>query len=305
MNYKFEQRVDTLADNAVSQMSDAPFFEVQGIHFSHWDFNHTDGWLGDAWLAKDDVEANSLDEAHTSFMSRLIQAVSRIAFVSQCYTEFVLQPYLVTREDLQLAYFRYTQVTDGVSLMFMDEELEALKLLLEDKTVPEEFFYYWNDAVNSIGYPAKLLLMFSALEALAKTTTGKKDFARLESILGRDLKENLFGRMGDSSGGLRHRLVHGEYFQDPDQGTNYLEEIHGKVMAYFNHEVLKKDLLKLGVVSPQRHILGNRRGLELYVKPRVGNSLNLKSVLADFDKNGIDNLKNYESVFDEGSYSHF
>ena len=46
--------------------------------------------------------------------------------------------------------------------------------MLRDAEIPDEFFYYWNDATNSSGYAAKLGLMFSAVEVLAKIKQEKK-----------------------------------------------------------------------------------------------------------------------------------
>ena len=59
----------------------------------------------------------------------------------------------------------------------MTTQQKALLALLGCPQIPEEFFYYWNDAVNSTGYSSKLVLMFSAIEALVKKPDGEKDFA--------------------------------------------------------------------------------------------------------------------------------
>lgn len=299
MHYHFEQKIETLAQNAVEEQARSASFEAGGVHFSHWDFNHSDGWMENAWLATGEIEANSLTDAYKTFTRHLIKLIPRIAFVSQCYTDYLVQPFLITRIDSDLGFLRYTESVDGVGLMFMDEEREALNHLLQDETVPNEFFYYWNDAVNSLGYSGKLLLMFSALEALAKAKGGGKDFTKLEKILGPELKKKLFGQKGASSGGLRHRLVHGEYFAASDLGSDYLAEVHKSVIGYFNSEIFEKELLEQEIVRPQRHLLGNRHEYRLFIRAKDGHSLDLKSVLADFSKHGIDDFENYEAVYDE------
>lgn len=299
MNYRFEQQVETLAQNAVGKMKAGAGFDALGLRFEQWDFNIRDGWLGNAWLVTGNIEAKTFLEAYQTFWSRLARTIPRITFVSQCYAEWMAHHLLVIRDDLNLAFLRYVESTGGVGLMFRDQSRDALNLLLETTSVPEEFFYYWNDAVNNVGYSAKLLLMFSALEALVKIRAGVKDHKKLENILGRELKEKLFGVKGASKSGLRHRLVHGEYFTEPDSATNYVEEVHKRVIGYFNSEIFKKELISLRVVNPQRHSAGNKREVQTYIRPKNGRPLKLKAVLTDITKSDPFRLENYESVFEE------
>lgn len=96
----------------------------------------------------------------------------------------------------------------------MEDEQKALKLLLDNSVIPDEFYYYWNDATNSSGYASKLVLMFSAVEALVKIATEKgrpqKDWEKLELILGPELKKDLWGTEKEHRNALRHRLIHGD-----------------------------------------------------------------------------------------------
>lgn len=300
--YHFEQKIETLAENAVGKSPTPGSFEASGVYLSHWDFSYREN----AWLATSEIAAGSFQEAYDVFMSRLTMLVPRIAFVSQCYTDFLAQPFLVTRKDLNLSFFRYSKPTGGVGLMFMEDDEEALGLLLENKVIPNEFFYYWNDAVNAIGYSAKLLIMLSALEAFAKKTGGRgKDFSKLEEILGAELKEKLFGTKEKSDAALRHRLVHGEYFNSDDFNTNVVELVHKKVMDYFNKKILEKELLGLEIVRPQRHLFGNREECRLYIRPIAAAPLSLKAVLADIQEHGIDNMNSFEAVYDDDVHKNF
>ena len=77
--------------------------------------------------------------------------------------------------------------------------------------IPEKFYCYWNDVVNAVGYTPKLLLMCAAIGCLTRIRLGKKDWEKVVQVLGRELKEDLYGTEEDSSTGLRHRLAHGEY----------------------------------------------------------------------------------------------
>lgn len=304
MKFFFEHRISTLADNACAPSHHS--FTESGIHFSHWEFDFRDGWSGDAWIAYAEIQENTFSKASTLFFSRLMKAVRRIAFISQSYTEAWTQPCLVRREGSEIGYFRYTNETRGVGLMFQEAEARALSVLMADGRVPEAFFFYWNDAVNTHGYSAKLLLMFSAIEALAKTRSGAKDYSKIEEILGKQLKDDLFGARGDSARGLRHRLVHGEYFSGPDANVNYVHLVHRAVLAYFNQRILKDGLhLNLGVVNPQRHFFGNRKQCILYLTPKAAQPFTLKDVLAEFDERGIHEFAKYDAVYGDSEKRRF
>lgn len=186
--------------------------------------------------------------------------------------------------------------------MFMADELKAFNALLTNSQIPDEFFWYWNDATNSTGYASKLLLMLSAVEALVKIRKrkrkGQKSSSKLERILGRKLKVALWGKPGDSSKALRHRLVHGEYFEPKDGQTDYFTLLHQKVITYFNDVIFQHKWIHESVVNPQRHPTENRDQASLILQTRGTAKLCLIDVLADLEKNGIDSPEHYEHVND-------
>lgn len=296
MKYKVEYRIETLAENAVGVTSDQPTFTIDGITFTHWDFNHRDGWASDAWLAEAKIEANDYRQAHKQFMDKISRIVPRVAFVSQCYTESLNQPFLIVKEGSEIGFYADYFDSGHVGLMFMDEQKSALDKLLGSQ-IDDDFFFYWNDAVNTIGYAPKLLVMFSAIEALAKQPNGKKDWVLIENILGTDLKSEIF----EPKTGLRHRLVHGEYFSPQDfRPKDYVGEIHKKVMAYFNKSVLGADLLTEDVHNPQRHFFGNKMVGMCFLRPKDSSAhLTLKEVLADFSESEERKSQRYERVYDD------
>jgi hypothetical protein len=296
--YKIEHKVLTLAHCAVMENKEKPAsFSIDGVSFSHWDFNYSDGWLTDAWIAEIVIDAESSHNAFQIFREKLTRIIPRIALISQSYTEFINEPFLITKTGTDIAFFRYTKDVGSVGLMFMEEGKKALGILLEDHSIPEAFYYYWNDAVNTIGYSPKLLLMFSALEALVKKD-GKKDWNLINTILGEDLTRELFGTKDSSSGGLRHRLVHGEYFNNDDNGKDYLDLVHKRIMTYFNKFILKEELLHEDVTHPQRHFFGNKEECKVWVKGKEGTPT-FKDILQDFNQNGFRNPKKYNFVFDD------
>jgi hypothetical protein len=298
--YKIEHKILTLADCAVMEKKDEPAsFDVDGVKFSHWDFNYRDGWLSDAWIASSEIRSKNFIDAINIFTKKLSRLIPRISLICQSYIEFTIEPFLIHETSRNIAFFKYIEDVHGGGLMFMEKEQEALKALLNHTEISEAFYYYWNDAVNAVGHSAKLLLMFSAIESLVKKD-GQKDWALINSVLGEELVNELFGTKEQPNTGLRHRLVHGEYFSNKDNGKNYLELIHNKVVNYFNRKIFSKSLIQENVIHPQRHFFGNKKEGRWFVKRKDGNnSFSLKDLLNDFNENGFRTPKKYEQVYDD------
>ena len=171
----------------------------------------------------------------------------------------------------------------------------------DNVNVPEEFYLYWNEAVNTYGYPAKLLLMFSALEALFSKDREKGKgayYAKIEAVLGQQLKVELYGTKDNPGTGLRQRLMHGEYF-GPQDTSNYVELVHKRVIGYFN-SLFGQKLIKEEVVHPQRHLSGNRQESRFFIRGKGSQRLGLKEVLTDLTENGLYSMQYFEYVHYDG-----
>lgn len=305
--YTLEQRIHTLAQNAIdAQTTGVTGFTAEGVRFSPWQNEPHEGWWTNPyWLATAKIEANDYGQAWNIFRERLARLVPRIALVSQCYTEYHGQPFLIRRTNPDVAFIRWTKERGATGLMFMADELLAFNALFANSQIPDEFFWYWSDATNATGYSSKLLLMLSAVEALVKVRKGKrkgqKSFAKLERILGRKLKVALWGKPGpgNSTKALRHRLVHGEYFESKDAQTDYFTILHQKVIKYFNRLIFHHEWINESVVSPQRHPTENREQASLVLRARGNANLSLIDVCRDLERNGIDSPENYEHVNDD------
>jgi hypothetical protein len=273
-------------------------FDVGQVRYSHWDFDHSRGWPSDFWLAAGSVEAENYKEAFMTFRRELNSVVPKIALIGQTYTDYLQQPFLIAKDGAGVGFFRYTRRKARVGLMLVEDHLRALGRLVGDASIPEEFYYYWNDVVNAVGYTPKLLLMCAAIECLTRTGHRDRDWDKVRRILGSELTEDLYGTIGDSSRGLRNRLAHGEYFGASHSGKDYVELIHRKIMAYFNDHILQEQLLSLDIVSPQRHIVGTLEGGSWFIKSRTGDDLTLKNVVADFEEHDVNGLERHEIVYD-------
>lgn len=300
MIYEIQHRIETLAKNVGSAQNLGTPFHSMDISFSHWDFNLRDGWKLNYWLTTGTVEAPDYKQAFQQFSSKLTKIVPRISLIAQCYIDSQSQPFLIRRSDATVAFFRFVGDRGATGLTFTEKQQKALTHLLGNHQIAEEFYYYWNDAVNSTGYSSKLLLMLSAIEALVKTREGKKDFARLEEILGEELKTALWGtKENHGKDALRHRLVHGEYFNLRDSENNYIDLVHNKVITYFNDVILGEKLISEQVVNPQRHPFGNKEETGFFITGKGSMKLNLKDILSDIQKNNIYQMENYQSIHDE------
>jgi len=301
--YRIEQKILTLAECAVMEDREKPAsFQLDDVEFSHWDFNFMAGWINDAWIAIATINAENYRQAYACFNNKLSKIIPRISLISQVYIEYLIEPFLINKNESDIAFFRYTKDTRPVELMFAEEELRALEILIRKTEISDEFFYYWNDATNTIGYSAKILLMFSAVEALAKKLAkeskqnggrkSKEDFEK--EILGDDLYKECFKK----TTGLRNRLVHGDYFQLDDSKKNYVETIHKKVISYFNKKVFKKNLIEENVINPQRNFWFNKEGGEFFIKIKNKNQkFSLKEVLNEFSNDEFfQNSLKYECV---------
>lgn len=289
--YSFQIKLHTLALCAVKDGHTYDAFEFEGMKFNHWEFNFANGHKKAAWLITGETQATSIREVIKSFRQTLNNIIPRIALISQCYAEHLNESFLIHRLDTNIALFRYSKEDTGVPLHFDEESLEALTLLKE-ANLPNEFFYYWNDMLNTVGYPAKLLLIFSALESLGKALKkGKGEFRK--EVLGNDLSKKIF----EKDKGIRHRLAHGEYFSDKD-GEDYLAQVYEKIIEYFNSIILRKNLIR-AVVHPQRHPYGNKKGGTYYLKKKPEYSFDLKEIIKSCDINFSSISEYFDMATDE------
>ena len=290
-DYAFQLKLHTLANCAVIENQSYDTFTFEGINFTHWEFNHSRGYQPGAWLITSETKAKDFQEAYNNFFTTLNDIIPKIAMISQCHTEYLDGSFVIHRRRDNIAFFRYTKETDGVSLYFDKESLDNLSKL-KAANLPNEFFYYWNDMLNAPNYPAKLLLICSALEALAKGLKEKKHpFAK--TVLGEDLYKKVYQ---DKNKGIRHRLVHGDYFSEIDK-EDYVSQIYDQIIQYFNQHFFQQTPIK-NVEEPQRHPWGNRVQASYFLKNTLNASFDLKAMIETCNESLTSLTKSFE-ILDE------
>lgn len=307
-SYLIQKRIHTLVEYGLYNDNGPLPFTRDNIQFSSW---QPDAWRTRFWLAQSTLQADNFISAWKAFQARLTRIVVRTAFVGQAYHTDIGQPYLIKKADSELAYFRHSQDSQPVPLHFSEEELGSLDILLADTDIPHAFYLYWNDAVNAVGYTAKLVLMFAALEILfekasrsrrqrmtqrspSKRQVKRRFYAAARKVFGADLKKQLYGTAKDSRSGLRQRLVHGDYLSENDT-ENYVEIIHKTIVRHFNQCMLQQHPVHEAVVNPQRHLFGNLEGWQGYVRPETNAPLLLKPVHEAFQADDM-NPRGYDIV---------
>jgi hypothetical protein len=296
-SYFIEKRIHTLIEYGLYNEADLIPFTRNGIRFSSWEHDTGEAWRSRFWMADSEIEAGTFPDAWKLFQVALTKVVSRISFVGQAYHTDIGQPYLIKRADSDIAFFRHTRDRGPVPLHFNEEELGALDILLSDVRIPDAFYLYWNDAVNAMGYAAKLVLMFAAIEILCEkaSRTPAEFYAAIETVFGPDLKQELYGTPEDRGrSGLRQRLVHGDYLSESDT-RDYVLVIHQTIVRHFNQGMLQSHPINEAVIGPQRHLFGNLEGWVGYIRAEGDAPLKLKPVQAAFDADE-NNPEGYEIV---------
>lgn len=210
-------------------------FEFRGYRLSPYNIDWAAG-RHDGWLAEKSIEANSVDEAFATFTDQLYKLVDRIAFIGQCHTTVDLETFAILKPDDDRFLYRFSKNRGAVPLHFNEEEIASLERL-EGYEETGDVFRYLREATNSPAFYTRLVMLVSALEAMAGELreNGFRDVDReyiAEEILGdKELCDRLFG-MGQ---GIRNQILHGG-FVDPDihGEVNYNGKIFEAIIDYFN-----------------------------------------------------------------------
>lgn len=103
--YHFQLRIHTMAKCMTgSPMEDDRSFTLGGLKFEPWNSYLSDWHQERFWLASSEIEAHDVERADKIFTQRTNQIIPRIAFISQCYTEYIGEPLLIQKEDHNVVF---------------------------------------------------------------------------------------------------------------------------------------------------------------------------------------------------------
>lgn len=210
-------------------------FDFNGFSVSPWCVDYQAG-RRDGWLAKKQIEADTIEEAFRQFSQQFDRLVDRIAFIGQCHTTADLETFIIVKPDDNRFFWRYAKKRGPVPLHFNGDEVRSLATLdqFEEKG---DVFRYLREAINATSFYTMLVMLVSALEAMAGTTDekGRRNIDR-EYIAVQILKDKaLCDRLFKYGEGLRNQILHGGFVDyHMHGGTNYNSIILDAIIDYFN-----------------------------------------------------------------------
>ena len=256
--YKIEHRIHTLLHNAAGLGSQKiAEFTLHEITFKQEGFSVIEGWKTNFWIAEGEILANSGIDAINDFRKKLDKIVCALCLVGQAYTEYSTFSSLTTREGRNEAlFFYYEEVSEGGNLMINHQQVLSLASVLDDKRDFSQFLKYWREVVNTPDYIARFMLVCAAIDALTKSLT-KNDWEHekhslREQILGRSLKERLYGTKSYFTGAHRHRLIHGEMVAELDE-VHTMIKIQNRITNFFNKQIFGREIMNMEIVNPLRN----------------------------------------------------
>lgn len=292
--YLIEHKIKTISELWDFTDNQQPF-NFRGFEFRQWDFNISDGAIGDAWIAKREVEAKNAESAIQFFRKELIDIVRRVAFVSQCFASADLEPYFILRlndNPEQVLFLSYSEESEHVSLHFGEEEKESLEKL--EKFPNPVVLEYIAQSGRAATYTTRLAMLIIALESIAgEINPGKTNmqYIKDEILKNYDLHDEIF-KFGT---GIRNKIFHGKEIVG---GKDYAQIIYDRIIDFFNVKYGTK--INTAVSQPQRHLFGNYYGYKGWLQPRINISdWELKYVLANHDNgNSVHEGGRKEVIFD-------
>ena len=289
--YKIQQKIHTLLHICAGTGDDIHKFELSGIKFEQVEFSIIEGWQSNYWIATGEIQDISGLNATNVFREKIESIVCGLCLVGQAFTEYKMYSTLTTKKGSEYGlFFYFNELSEGNNLMFTPENLEALQKILEDKNDYTIFLKYWKDITNTPDMMAKLILYCASVDALTKVIAKEnwekeKHDLRID-VLGKTLKEKLFGTKEDFSSAVRHKLVHGEYFNFDNPLE--LKELHESIIRYFNNEVLKEQVISTNVVSPQRNPYKNYETSGRVIKLKKPAKCDLLTLEKDYSESNDD-----------------
>lgn len=285
--YIIEQEIDSLIENHYFEwQTSITSFELDGITFSEKNYSFEKWAFWNKWIINCELEWENYKDVLNIYLDKISRIITKISFIWQAYINYNYWSLLVKKWDIWLFFYRYNDAP--VWLNFWKSKQDILLDLYYNKDIPQEFFSYWYDLINTTWYLGKILLMSSSIESLAKCKSlskwkNLKDFR--ENLLWKELANLLFETWNKW---LRHRLTHWEYFSPEDFKQNYVDAIHNRIIDYFNKEIINiNEKIPLWIINPQRNLFINYKSQWYYLKWSKKFELNIVNLLDNIKQDRI------------------
>lgn len=292
--YLIEHKIKTIAE-IWGSTENKQSFNFHGFEFRQWEFSIPQGAIGDAWIAKREVEAKDAESAVQFFRKELLDIVRRVALISQCFASADFEPYFILRlnnNPEQAFFLSYSEESEHVSLPFGEEEKESLEKL--EKFPNPVVLEYIAQSGRAATYTTRLAMLIIALESIAGEITQGKTNTRYikDEILKND---KLYDEIFKFGIGIRNKIFHGKEIVG---GKDYAQIIYDRIIEFFNIKYGTK--INTDVSQPQRHPFGNYYGYTGWFQPRINISdWELKYVLENHDnENSAHKGGRKEAIFD-------
>jgi hypothetical protein len=281
--YLIEHEIISLLKNYdIDLRSSLGEFTVEWIKFIHRDYQEWKWLIWKRWLAKAEIESENFLDARNIYFKKLSKIIPKISLIWQAYIDS--QTWSILIKKWNKGYFHHIFNDNSVSLPFWKTQQNILMNLMENNNISEAFYYYWNELINTSWYLAKILIICAALDSLFPRK--ERNYWRIK-ILWEKLANDLYESWDKW---LRHRLTHWEYFSPEDFQKNYVEEVHKKVIEYFNNEIITIDeKISLDTVNPQRHLHSNYKQAKLFLE--LKENISLKEILNEIVDNDLNKLE--------------
>ncbi len=183
---------------------------------------------------------------------------------------------------------------------FREEERESLEAL-ETYDEKGDVFRYLREETNAATYYTRLVMLISALEAIAgqsPTRRGRstdKDYIRQEIVQ----DDELFDRLLKYGEGVRNLLLHGskvDLASSEHRDFNYAVQLHGKICGYFNRKHHTK--INMAAIDVPRASSGNYKTLGMWLTPRPPETLlDLRTLVEQFPEEGDEDSQVFWTAF--------
>lgn len=222
-------------------------FEYDDLKFIQWDFSFSMWAHWDAWVVYNEVLASNFADAVNAHLKKLSQVLPRVFFCVPVWHSFGFhESLLISNDEFQTGFYFMRKERKWTWLVITDEILEVLESK-NFQNIPEKFFSYYSEFINSNTALGWLSLGMGALEIIRPVS--KKEQIEL---FWEDLRRKIYWTKPEW---IRHKIHHWKYPQEWDNSEKDFEEMHRAIktcLLRINPDIEKVYDLRAGFASIPR-----------------------------------------------------